>query len=71
MTVNRPAAAVLIVFIVAIVAVLLAGPPDVRGEMLAGLGALGAMLLAQLEPVLRRDTDGDGLPDWVDRTDDR
>lgn len=67
MKLGRPTAAVLIVVVVAIVAVLLAGPPDVRDDLLAGLGALGALVLAALGPVLRRDADGDGLPWWVDR----
>lgn len=69
MKVDRGTASVLIVLIVAIVAVLLVGPEDVRGDLLAGLGMLGGLLLSALGPVLRKDSDGDGVPDVID--DDR
>ena len=69
MRVRRTTAAVLIVMIVALTAVLLVGPEDARGELLAGLGALGGLLLAQLGPVLSRDTDNDGVPDVLEDRD--
>lgn len=68
--IRRATAAVLIVLIVAIVAVLLTGPDDVRADVLAGLGALGGLLLAQLGPVLTQDKDGDGVPDVLEGDDD-
>lgn len=48
-------AAVLIVAIIATAAVLLFGPPDVRAELLASIGA-GATTLAAALPRLVRDT---------------
>ncbi len=70
-----PTAAALIVVVIVIGAAYLFGPslgvdPDTHASFVAGVGAVGAFILATMRSVLGKDKDHDGIPDIVDgRTD--
>lgn len=65
MKISTNTAAVLVVLIVALAAVLIAGPPELQAQLSAGLGGLGALLLASMRPLVTRDADRNGVADWV------
>lgn len=65
-------AAVLITVVVALAAVVLAGPAaglseSAQEQVLAGVGALGALVLAAMKALLGKDADGNGTPDILER----
>lgn len=65
---NGYTAAVLIVVIVAITVAYLAGPSlgvpeESHSKLVAGIGAVGALVLAWMRGLLSRDQDNNGVPD--------
>lgn len=72
-----PIAVVLSVALASLAALFLLGPQlgvdpetlgDVRRWLAGGAAALGALLLPALKAWLTADSDGDGKPDWMDKT---